>query len=46
MKKYAGRLVRYIVEHLGGGWVRRGVKITVASRYSSGSIYTFSSTSQ
>lgn len=41
MKKYTGRLVRYIVEHLGGRWVRRGVKVTVVSEYGSGSIYTF-----
>jgi hypothetical protein len=41
MKKYTGRLVRQIVEHLGGRFVRRGVKVTVASRYGSGSIYTF-----
>ncbi|MEG3153459.1 hypothetical protein [Sphingomonas sp. RB1R13] len=41
MKKYTGRVVRQIVEHLGGKWVRRGVKVTVTSRYGSGSIYTF-----
>ena len=41
MKKYTGRVVRQIIEHLGGKWVRRGVKVTVASRYGSGSIYTF-----
>ncbi|MBX7458321.1 hypothetical protein K3152_08695 [Qipengyuania sp. 1NDH17] len=41
MKKYAGRVVRQIIEHLGGQWVRRGVKVTVPSRYGSGSIYTF-----
>lgn len=41
MKKYTGRIVRVIVEHLGGRWVRRGVKVTVDSRYGSGSIYTF-----
>ena len=40
-KKYTGRLVRQIIEHLGGQWVRRGVKVTVPSRYGSGSIYTF-----
>lgn len=39
MKKMTGRLVRFVVEHLGGRWVRRGVKTTVSSRYSSGSIY-------
>ena len=41
MKKYTGRVVRVIVEQLGGKWVRRGVKVTVDSRYGSGSIYTF-----
>lgn len=41
MKKYTGRLVRYVIEHLGGRWVRRGVKVTVTSAYGSGSIYTF-----
>lgn len=43
MKKYTGRVVRQIVEHLGGSFVRRGVKVTVDSRYGSGSIYTFRS---
>ena len=41
MKKYTGRLVRIIIEYLGGRWVRRAVKVTVDSRYGSGSIYTF-----
>jgi len=41
MKKYTGRLLRLIVERLGGRWVRRGVKVTVPSRYGTGSIYTF-----
>jgi hypothetical protein len=41
MKKYTGRVVRQIIEHLGGAFVRRGVKVTVSSRYGSGSIYTF-----
>lgn len=41
MKKYTGRVVRQIIEHLGGQFVRRGVKVTVTSRYGSGSIYTF-----
>lgn len=41
MKKYTGRVVRQIIEHLGGQFVRRGVKVTVPSRYGSGSIYTF-----
>lgn len=43
MKKYTGRLVRQVIEHLGGSFVRRSVKITVPSRYGSGSIYSFSS---
>lgn len=41
MKKYTGRVVRQIIEHLGGSFVRRGVKVTVPSRYGSGSIYSF-----
>ena len=41
MKKFTGRVVRQIIEHLGGMFVRRGVKVTVKSRYGSGSIYTF-----
>ena len=41
MKKFTGRVVRQIIEHLGGNFVRRGVKVTVPSRYGSGSIYTF-----
>lgn len=41
MKKYTGRIVRQIIERLGGEWVRRGVKVTVDSRYGSGSIYSF-----
>lgn len=41
MKKYTGRVVRQIIEHLGGALVRRGVKITVPSHYGSGSIYSF-----
>ena len=41
MKQLTGKLVRAIVEHIGGRWVRKGQKVTVESRYSSGSIYTF-----
>jgi hypothetical protein len=41
MKKYTGRLVRRVVESMGGHWVRRGVKTNVASHYGSGSIYRF-----
>lgn len=40
-KKMVGRLIRQIVEHLGGQFVRRGVPITVASRFKKGSIYSF-----
>lgn len=41
MKKYTGRVVRQIIEHIGGAFVRRGVKVTVPSRYGSGAIYSF-----
>ena len=41
MKKYTGKLLREIIENLGGRWVRRAVKVTVPSRYGTGSIYTF-----
>lgn len=40
-KKMIGRMIRQIVEHLGGRWVRRGVPVTVKSRFSKGSIYAF-----
>lgn len=40
-KKMVGRLIRQIVEHLGGSFVRRGVPINVASRFKKGSIYRF-----
>jgi hypothetical protein len=40
-KKMIGRMIRQIVEHLGGRWVRRGVPITVKSRFTKGSIYAF-----
>ena len=41
VKQYTGRVVRWIIEQLGGRWVRRGVKITVVSLSHTGSIYTF-----
>jgi hypothetical protein len=43
MKRLTGRIVRYIVEHLGGKYETRGVKVTqaLASHYSSGSTYSF-----
>lgn len=40
-KRFIGRMIRKIVEHLGGRWVRSGVKITVPSTFSKGSIYSF-----
>jgi hypothetical protein len=40
-KKMIGRMIRQIVEHLGGRWVRRGVPVTVKSSFSKGSIYAF-----
>lgn len=43
MKRLTGRIVRYIVEHIGGKYDTRGVKVTqtLASHYSSGSTYSF-----
>ncbi len=41
MKKLTGRIVRFVVEYLGGRWVRRGIKVSVNSRYRSGSVYSF-----
>jgi hypothetical protein len=38
-KKMVGRLIRQIVEHLGGHFVRRGVPVTVISEFKKGSIY-------
>lgn len=40
-KKMVGRLIRQIIEHLGGQFVRRGVPLNVASRFKKGSIYRF-----
>ena len=40
-KKMTGRMIRQIVEHLGGRRVRRGVPVTVKSKFTKGSIYTF-----
>lgn len=41
MKRLTGRIVRYIVEHIGGKYEGRGIKVTKAlnSHYSSGSTY-------
>lgn len=41
MKQLTGRIIRQIVEHLGGRHVRRGVPITVTCRYTKGSVYEF-----
>ncbi len=43
IKRLTGRIVRYIIEHLGGTYETRGVKVTQAlnSHYSSGSTYSF-----
>jgi hypothetical protein len=40
-KKMIGRLVRQIVEHLGGRLVRRGVPLNIPSKFRKGSIYSF-----
>lgn len=40
-KKMIGRLMRQIIEHLGGSFVRRGVPLNVDSRFKKGSIYRF-----
>lgn len=41
MKRLTGRIVRYVIEHLGGRYEGRGIKVTKAlnSHYSSGSTY-------
>jgi hypothetical protein len=43
MKRLTGRIVRYIVEHVGGSYGSRGVKVTeeLGSHYKSGSTYSF-----
>ncbi len=41
MKQLTGRIIRQVVEHLGGHHVRRGTPITVTCRYTKGSIYEF-----
>jgi hypothetical protein len=40
-KKMVGRLMRQIIEHLGGNFVRRGVPLNVESEFTKGSIYKF-----
>ncbi len=44
VKILCGRVVRQLVEHLGGRHVRKGVSITVASVFANGSIYVLRST--
>jgi len=39
MKKLTGRIVRFVIEHIGGRWERRGIKVSRNSRYKSGSVY-------
>ena len=43
MKRLTGRIVRYIVEYIGGKYGSRGVKVTedLGSHYKSGSTYSF-----
>ena len=43
MKRLTGRIVRYIIEHIGGNYGSRGVKVTkeLESHYKSGSTYYF-----
>ena len=43
MKRLTGRIVRYVIEHLGGKYETRGVKVTqtLHSHYASGSTYSF-----
>ena len=43
-KRFIGRLVRQIVEHLGGTHVRDGADIQVASIFTTGSIYSLPTT--
>lgn len=44
MKRLTGRIVRYIIEHFGGHYGSRGVKVSekLESHYKSGSTYSFS----
>jgi hypothetical protein len=43
MKRLTGRIVRYVIEHVGGEYETRGVRVTeeLGSHYKSGSTYTF-----
>ena len=43
MKRLTGRIVRYIIEHVGGEYGSRGVRVTedLGSHYKSGSTYSF-----
>ncbi|MGZ8362702.1 MAG: hypothetical protein ACXW3D_02475 [Caulobacteraceae bacterium] len=41
-KRFIGRIIRQIIEALGGAWVRSGVRINIdGSAFSKGSIYRF-----
>ena len=39
MKQFTGRMLRQVVEHLGGSFVRKGVPLTIASNYRRSAIY-------
>jgi hypothetical protein len=45
-KRLTGRIIRYIIEYIGGRYETRGIKVTKAlnSHYSSGAIYSFPET--
>jgi hypothetical protein len=44
VKQLSGRILRQVVEHLGGRHERKGVPVNVASAYANGSIYTLPTT--
>lgn len=44
VKILAGRVIRQVVEHLGGEHKKKGVPVTVASVFANGSIYTLPNT--
>ena len=39
MKQFTGRMLRQVIEHLGGSYVRKGVPVTIASNYRRSAIY-------
>ena len=45
MKRLTGRIIRYVIQHLGGDYGQRGVKVPegLGSHYKSGSTYSFAS---